>query len=134
MMIPSWCWAVLAALVLLALGIIYVAFNHQEVWQRLTRHFLRRMGFFILVLLFLPVTAHSEDPPFEGLPPIDGIDQPHPIAPPDAMPKAAAMIETTIESVYRDGWGEQMAVEATHKGFLGNDSLNLSNTTGFFTA
>lgn len=100
---------------------------------------------FLLVICFMIVPAIAdegsttrEDPPLEDLPAIDGVDPPHPLAPPDVMPKAAAMITNAIES-YRDGWGEEMAVRAGWDDYLHNNStglytVNLSNTTGFFTA
>lgn len=86
----------------------------------------------ILVFLLLIATCDGQDLPPDAEPSTDD----HPITfSPEAIDKANEMISGAVGTVYHDCFGEQKAVEAKNAAFLhDNWTLNLTNSTGMFTA
>lgn len=90
----------------------------------------------ILLIFGLMGTAGAEDPPMVEDPPfyfveppqVDAVGPDQPIVFPEPMQQAAQALTNAVSN----GWDEEQAVQATHRAFLGNDSLNLSNASLFY--
>jgi len=124
-----WAYILLFVLLFAAAVAIYIICNYPEACEKITRHFMRRMGFFIIILLIASIsdaqdlTSIAEDPPLyavtsseSGLPIIEAIDPAQPIAPPDAFPRAAELIVSII-GPQDVGSSEDINWTAFYKGF-----------------
>lgn len=68
-MISMWGWVALAVIFLGAVIITYLVLNHKAASEAFAKRFLRRMGFYSLLIVLLCLPAVAEDPPLDSLPP-----------------------------------------------------------------
>jgi hypothetical protein len=98
-------------LVSLSIVITWIIFNHQEAIQRIRKRFMRKMGFYVVVMMMLISTPLAQEPP----PTIGaGTDEDHPIV--LDLPALVSSGESLL------GWAEQ-AVWSGPQFLARNESL-----------